>query len=48
MVNEASLGGSRGEVVFTQAGGAQTGLLKVFVTDPVLAAVLADVDFSKR
>ena len=47
MVKEASLGGSGGEAVFIQAGGAQTGPLKMFVTDPGLAAVLGEVDLCK-
>ena len=47
MVEEACLGGSGGEAVFTQAGRAQTGSLKVFIIDPGLAALLAEVDLCK-
>ena len=46
-MEEASRGGSGGEAVFIQAGGAQTEPLEVFVTDPGLAAVLAEVDLGE-
>ena len=46
-MEEASLGESGGEAVFTQDGGAQTEPLKVFVTDRGLANVLAEVDLCK-